>query len=134
MQLSSPTSGGSPTVTQTATTVAQGVPQNQQNIVMVILILRFNLIKHFYVLRSIKNICGLYYNTLPSPLFFILISWNYTYSDLWFIQYWFDHFMTYICFPCHIYFDVVTGQPIRVFFFIKYILCLLKIFCIYFFF
>jgi len=39
MQLSSPPSGGSPTVTQTATTVAQGVPQNQQNIVMVILIL-----------------------------------------------------------------------------------------------
>jgi len=36
MQLSSPPSGGSPTVTQTATTVAQGVPQNQQNIVMVI--------------------------------------------------------------------------------------------------
>jgi hypothetical protein len=38
MQLSSPPSGGSPTVTQTATTVAQAVPQNQQNIVMVILI------------------------------------------------------------------------------------------------
>lgn len=36
MQLSTPPSGGSPTVTQAATTVAQAVPQNQQNIVMVI--------------------------------------------------------------------------------------------------
>lgn len=34
MQLSSPPSNSQP-VTQTATTVAQGVPQNQQNIVMV---------------------------------------------------------------------------------------------------
>jgi len=39
MQLSSPSSAGPPTVTQTATTVAQAVPHNQQNIVMVILIL-----------------------------------------------------------------------------------------------
>jgi len=38
MQLSTPPSGGSPTVTQAATTVAQAVPQNQQNIVMVTLI------------------------------------------------------------------------------------------------
>ncbi|KAL5234758.1 hypothetical protein ACI65C_002168 [Semiaphis heraclei] len=36
MQLSSPPSGNSPTVAQTATTVAQGVPQNQQNIVMMV--------------------------------------------------------------------------------------------------
>jgi len=36
MQLSSTPSGNSSTVAQTATTVAQGVPQNQQNIVMVI--------------------------------------------------------------------------------------------------
>ncbi|XP_025201556.1 nuclear transcription factor Y subunit alpha-like isoform X2 [Melanaphis sacchari] len=36
MQLSSPPSGGSPTVTQAATTVAQAVPQNQQNIVMMV--------------------------------------------------------------------------------------------------
>lgn len=36
MQLSSPPSGNSQNVTQTATTVAQGVPHNpQQNIVMV---------------------------------------------------------------------------------------------------
>jgi hypothetical protein len=35
MQLSSPPANNSPTVTQTATTVSQGVPQNQQNIVMV---------------------------------------------------------------------------------------------------
>lgn len=38
MQLSSPPTGNSPTVTQTTTTVPQGVPQNQQNIVMVRLI------------------------------------------------------------------------------------------------
>lgn len=41
MQLSSPPTGNTPTVTQTATTVAQGVPQNQQNIVMVRLIISF---------------------------------------------------------------------------------------------
>jgi len=35
MQLSNPSTGSSPTVTQTASAVAQGVPQNQQNIVMV---------------------------------------------------------------------------------------------------
>lgn len=35
MQLSNPPAGNSQTVTQTATTVTQGVPQNQQNIVMV---------------------------------------------------------------------------------------------------
>lgn len=35
MQLSSPPTGNSQTVTQTATTITQGVPQNQQNIVMV---------------------------------------------------------------------------------------------------
>ncbi|XP_025420238.1 nuclear transcription factor Y subunit alpha-like isoform X2 [Sipha flava] len=36
MQLSSPPANNSPTVTQTATTVSQGVPQNQQNIVMMV--------------------------------------------------------------------------------------------------
>lgn len=35
MQLASPPTTNTPTVTQTATTVPQGVPQNQQNIVMV---------------------------------------------------------------------------------------------------
>lgn len=37
MQLSSPAANNTPTVTQTATAVSQGVPQNQQNIVMVCL-------------------------------------------------------------------------------------------------
>jgi len=35
MQLTSQQTGNSQTVTQTASTVTQGVPQNQQNIVMV---------------------------------------------------------------------------------------------------
>lgn len=35
MQLSSQPTANSPSITQTATTVAQGVPQSQQNIVMV---------------------------------------------------------------------------------------------------